>query len=103
MPQYESQNESLVSNLQEVEVHKGKLEQTLGGLKCELEELRSREKALLMSARQEAEGSARECASEMKQAMEEEMQEREAKHAVKVQKLQAEIVDKEAEITNITK
>ena len=79
------------------------MEHTLGGLKCELEELRGHEKALLSSARQEAEGSARECASEIKQAMEEEMQEREAKHAVKVQKLQAEIVDKEAEITNITK
>ena len=56
-----------------------------------------------MSAREEAEGTARECASEMKQAMEEEMQEREARHVVKVQKLQAEIADKEAEITNITK
>lgn len=101
--QYESQNETLLSSLQEVEVHKEALEQTLMGLKHELEDLRSREKALLLSAREEAEGSVRECASEMKQAMEEEMQEREAKHAVKIQKLQAEIVDKEAEITNITK
>ena len=101
--QYESQNESLISNLREVEAHKQDLEQTLSDLKGELDDLRIREKTLLLSAKEEAEGSAKESASEMKQAMEEEMEEREARHTLKVRKLQAEITDKEAEITNITK
>ena len=63
----------------------------------QLDELRTREKALLS---EQARGSA---ASEVKQAMELELEEREARHAARVQKLQAEITEKEAEITNITK
>ena len=92
-----------MSNLHDVESHKHDLEQTLSDLQHELEDLHTREKALLMSAREEAEGTAMETATEMKQAMEEEMEEREAKHTLKVKKLQAEIADKEAAISSITK
>lgn len=83
--------------MREVEVHKQELEHTLSDLKGELEDLRVREKSL------QAEGSARESASEIKQAMEEEMEERETRHILRVQKLQAEILGKETEISTITK
>lgn len=86
-----------------MEFHKHELEETLSDLKGELDDLRTREKSLLLSAREEAEGCAKESASEMKQAMEEEMEEREARHALKVRKLQADIMEKEGEINNITK
>ncbi len=92
-----------MSNLQDVELHKQELDLTLSDLKGELGDLRSREKTLLLSAREEAEGSAKESASELKHAMEEVMEEREALHAVKVRKLQADISEKESEVTNITK
>ena len=78
-------------------MHKKELEQVLTDLKGELEELRSREKALL------ADESQTSSASQVKQAMEQELEEREARHTAKVQKLQAEIMEKETEITNITK
>lgn len=94
--QYESQNESLLSNFREVKVHKQELEQVLTDLKDELDDLRTREKTLLSD---ESRGSA----SDVKQAMEMELEEREARHTVRVQKLQAEITEKEGEITNITK
>lgn len=95
--QFESQNEQLLSSLHDVEAHKQELEQVLADLKGELDELRSREKALL------ADESETTSASLVKQAMEQELEEREARHMAKVQKLQAEIVEKETEITNITK
>lgn len=101
--QYEIQNDTLMSNLHRVESHKQELEQTLLDLKGELEDLHSREKNLLLSAREEAVGTAMETATEMKQAMEEEMEEREAKHTLKVRKLQADIIEKETAISNITK
>jgi uncharacterized protein YbgA (DUF1722 family) len=86
-----------------VETHKEELEQTLTDLKQELDDLHTREKTLLMSAREEAEGSVMETATEMKQAMEVELEEREAKHSLKVRKLQSDIAEKESAINNITK
>lgn len=103
MIKYETQNEFLLSNLRDVEVHKQQLEQTLSDLKSELDDLHVREKVLLRSAQEQAVGIARESASEVKQAMEVEIEEREAQHSAKVRKLQAEIADKQTEISNITK
>lgn len=78
------------------------LEGTLKELKSELEELKAREKALLLSVKEEAEGAASNT-TEIKQAMEAELEERDARHAAKVHKLQTEIADKESEISNISK
>ena len=101
--QYEAQNDALLENLREVESHKQDLDLTLSDLTSELNDMRAREKALLLSAKEEAEGTALESATEMKQAFEEEIEEREARHVSKVRKLQAGIAEKEAEINNITK
>lgn len=92
-----------MENLREMESHKQDLDQTLSELTSELNGMRAREKAMLLSAREEAEGTALESASEMKQAFEEEIEEREARHVSKVRKLQADIAEKEAEINSITK
>lgn len=86
-----------------MESHKLDLDQTLSDLTSELNDMRAREKALMLSAKEEAMGTALESASEMKQAFEDEIEEREARHISKVRKLQADISEKEAEINNITK